>query len=672
MAFKHYDLVSASSGDELQKKLTEKISEGWQPYGSPFTSYDDNGMKIIQAVAAEGDVRVPVEVPDDSGDDSLVAVTGEPDYYYVIPLAGQSNGMACGEGIPLPQTADRPDPRIKQLARRSAITPGGSPCTYNDIIAADHCLHDVQDMSGYNHPKADLGKGQYGTVGQGLHIAKKLLPFIPLNAGILLVPCCRGGSSFSVGDDGTFSENTGASEDSSRWGAGKPLYQDLLFRTKAALSANPKNRLLAVVWVQGEGDLPSGSQQHGSAFTAMVSQFRTDLGAFAGQCTGGSVRSVPWICGDTTYFWKNRYAAQYEAVYGGYKNQEGQNIFFVPFLTDENGVNTATNEPAEDPDIVAAGYYGAASRTGQLVSQTRSSHFSSPARRGIISDRLATAILKHAGWTVDFITGAYPESVGGDTGGEAGSTDNTGSTTPSPDDSGSASSPDSGDTPQGGSREAVSLRASAGGFSQQGWTFTGKSAAITDDADAEDGKAFSLTRTEGTAWSLDAPVDTDAATAAALLLNGGQIRVRFKIPDTALVENQYALGMYWRITPQPAGVAFDDSTVAKTWPNLLSVYLQTDGTNLNLMHHRSANAKLGTFGAFDNNWHTLVLKFAGNNSIQVTPVLDGTEGTPYNLANSPVASPANTLRLTSITPGMTYNLEADSLVVEVNAAAATA
>ncbi|WP_205714713.1 hypothetical protein [Escherichia coli] len=52
-------------------------------------------------------------------------------------------------------------------------------------------------MSTLNHPKADLSKGQYGCVGQGLHIAKKLLPYIPNNAGILLVPCCRGGSAFS-------------------------------------------------------------------------------------------------------------------------------------------------------------------------------------------------------------------------------------------------------------------------------------------------------------------------------------------------------------------------------------------------------------------------------------------------------------------------------------------
>ncbi|ECE6544740.1 hypothetical protein V4F75_004810, partial [Salmonella enterica] len=40
------------------------------------------------------------------------------DYWYVIPVAGQSNGMAYGEGLPLPASLDAPHPRIKQLARR--------------------------------------------------------------------------------------------------------------------------------------------------------------------------------------------------------------------------------------------------------------------------------------------------------------------------------------------------------------------------------------------------------------------------------------------------------------------------------------------------------------------------------------------------------------------------
>ncbi|MDS1663331.1 hypothetical protein QPL06_24770, partial [Escherichia coli] len=104
---------------------------------------------------------------------------------------------------------------------------------------------------------------------------------------------------------------------------------------------------------------------------------------------------VPWICGDTTYFWKQKNESTYQTVYGSYKNKTEKNIHFVPFMTDENGVNVPTNKPEEDPDIPGIGYYGSKWRDSSATwtSQDRASHFSTWARRGIISDRLATAIL---------------------------------------------------------------------------------------------------------------------------------------------------------------------------------------------------------------------------------------------------------------------------------------
>ncbi len=53
---------------------------------------------------------------------------------------------------------------------------------------------------------------------------------------------------------------TGASESSTRWGVGRPLYKDLIGRTKAALAKNPKNVLLAVVWMQGNLTLTERQQ----------------------------------------------------------------------------------------------------------------------------------------------------------------------------------------------------------------------------------------------------------------------------------------------------------------------------------------------------------------------------------------------------------------------------
>ncbi|GDO18128.1 hypothetical protein BvCmsKSP066_03945 [Escherichia coli] len=650
MAFKHYDVVRAASPSDLAERLTQKLKEGWQPFGSPvaITPYT-----LMQAIAAEGDVTTPVVVPDTGAGGSPGVATTEPEYYYVIPLAGQSNGMAYGEGLPLPQTYDRPDSRIKQLARRSTVTPGGDTCAYNDVIPADHCLHDVQDMSALNHPHADLSKGQYGTVGQGLHIAKKLLPYIPQNAGILLVPCCRGGSGLTVGNDGTFSETSGASANSARWGMGKPLYQDFLFRTKAALSKNPKNRLLAVVWMQGENDLADGSQQHSGLFTAMVQQFRADMAAYSAQCVGGSAGSVPWICGDTTYYWKNLNADKYEAVYGGYKGREAQNIFFVPFMTDSSGANTPTNNPSEDPDIPASGYYGAASRTSaNWTSADRASHFSSWARRGIISDRLASAILLHAGRTAELVRGQVvtpPDEK------------------PSPD-TPSTPSPDTPSTPPADTTTMSTLLAyraseSEGQLAPQGWTAGGGKAQIVDDAGASGGKAMKLTKETGkSSWYLE----HDAGNGADLLGKGGLVSCRFKV-DGVLSANRYALALYWPVSSLPQGVTLEGNA----GNNLLaSFYVQSDATDLNVMYHKGnadQNTKLGSFGAFDNEWHTLGFRFAGNNSIQVTPVIDGQDGAPFMLSQSPVGSfAADKLRVTDITKEATYTVLIESITVEVN------
>ncbi|HHL9085919.1 TPA: DUF6645 domain-containing protein [Escherichia coli] len=638
MTFKHYDVVRAGSASGLAEQLTQKIKEGWQPFGSPVAVTPNI---LMQAVAAEGDVSTPVVVPGTGAGGASGVTSGEPDYYYVVVLAGQSNGMAYGEGIPLPETYDRPDPRIKQLARRSTVTPGGEACSYNDVIQADHCLHDVQDMSSFNHPKADLSKGQYGTVGQGLHIAKKLLPYIPQNAGILLVPCCRGGSAFTTGADGSFSEARGASADSACWGAGKPLYQDLVSRTRAALVKNPKNKLLAVVWMQGETDLASGSQQHNGLFTAMVQQFRTDLSSVAAQCVSGNAGTVPWICGDTTYYWKATYGTQYDALYSAYKTLSAQHIFFVPFLTDENGQNTPTNAPAEDPDIVDVGYYGAASRTqGNLVATQRDSHFSSWARRGIISDRLASAILLNAGRTAEFMNGQGLTSPEEKPSPETPSTDGKSMTT------------------------LLSYRASesGGALTPQGWGAEGGSAAVVDDAGASGGKALKLTKQTGKSWFMQ----HDAGNGADLLEKGGLVSCRFKL-DGALTANQYALALYWPVSSLPQGVTLEGNA----GHNLLaSFYVQSDATDLNVMYHKGnpgQNTKLGSFGAFNNEWHTLAFRFAGNNSIQVTPVINGQDGTPFMLSQSPVGIfTADKLRVTDITSNATYPVLIDSIVVEVN------
>ncbi|EAB4164988.1 sialate O-acetylesterase [Salmonella enterica] len=567
------------------------------------------------------------------------------DYWYVLPVTGQSNGMAYGEGLPLPATLDAPHPRIKQLARRSTVTPGGEACHYNDIIPLDHCPHDVQDMSRMNHPHADLSKGEYGTVAQAVHIAKKLLPYIPGNAGILIVPCCRGGSAFTQGADGAYNAASGATEASSRWGVGKPLYHDLTDRTKAALDSNPKNVLLAVVWMQGEFDMASaGYAQQPALFAAMVKQFRSDLADHAAQCPDFNAARVPWICGDTTYYWKNTYPTQYDVVYGSYKNSTEPGVHFVPFMVDENGMNTPTNEPAEDPDIPAAHYYGSASRTnGNMVSSLRGSHFSSWARRNIIPERLASAILLYAGRKTLLAAPSgnsqpQQQTPGGST---AGGTLNY--------------SPQTDEMGYNGRRGDGTLTA-------QGWTTaTGAAFSPVASPDNKGGYVLDIVKSAGKSWTVSQPV----AGGIDLVKFGGRLTAKFRL-TTALASNQYAFAFYL-ILPEasvPADITFAGKTDGGN-PAVMSFFIQTDATSINLMQHKKVNTKLGTFGAYDQKWHTLEIVFPGNNSVNVTPVLDGVTGPAFDLSYSPANPATDTLLLTSITSGTTYGVQLEAFSVQV-------
>lgn len=567
--------------------------------------------------------------------------TTEPEYYFVIPIAGQSNAMSYGEGLPLPATLDAPDPRIKQMARRAKVTPNGADCKYNDVIPADHCLHDVQDMSKYSHPNADLSKGEYGCVGQGLHIAKRLLPYIPKNAGILLVPCARGGSAFTGGAEGTFDEATGATEASMLWGVEKPLYKDLVSRTKKALEVNPKNKLLAVVWMQGEYDLTKVQYaQQPALFNEMVERFRSDLSDHLSQMPEYDTAEVPWICGDTTYYWKEKYPAQYETVYGNYRNNEQKNIFFVPFMYDDNGQRVPTNDPTDDPDITGATYYGAASRSAKnWTSETRNSHFSSWARRGIISERIAAEILSRTAIGAMFLTKNDTKS----------SKDNMNvvrSYTPLVESVG------------------YNGRRGDGSLKGQGWNNIVDCNVTVQDSEDGNGHFVELRKAVTMKpWN----VTKSMTSAADMIRYGGRLTVTFRLKGD-LAADRFGLGLYWRISASdlPSGTTLADAGVAETNPYLMSFFLQTDATNLNLMHHKKQNAKLGTFGAYDNNWHTLEIIYPGANKTTVTPVLDGTNGTPFDLANSPAKTDLNELVLTDITKVTAYGIDISKFEISVN------
>ena len=48
-----YDIITASDSKQLAAKINEKIAEGWQPYGDPFS----HTGQLLQAVVLTADAK---------------------------------------------------------------------------------------------------------------------------------------------------------------------------------------------------------------------------------------------------------------------------------------------------------------------------------------------------------------------------------------------------------------------------------------------------------------------------------------------------------------------------------------------------------------------------------------------------------------------------------------
>ncbi|EEM1821312.1 hypothetical protein GKA92_24805, partial [Salmonella enterica subsp. enterica] len=70
--------------------------------------------------------------------------------------------------------------------------------------------------------------------------------------------------------------------------------------------------------------------------------------------------------------------------------------------------------------------------------------------------------------------------------------------------------------------------------------------------------------------------------------------------------------------------------------------------------------EIASLGKFDNEWHTMELIYPGNNSVMITPVLDGVVKTKVSLSLSSSLAPLDTLYITGITSGSVYVMDVAS------------
>ncbi|MCV2370397.1 sialate O-acetylesterase [Roseateles oligotrophus] len=345
-------------------------------------------------------------------------------HWYVLVIAGQSNAQGFGEALPLREDM-QPSPRIQQLGRYRGMRPDGVyEDRWNKIVDASHQLDDLKDMR-FSNLRGNPELSRSGTVGPGVFIARRLLPFLPEDAGILLMPQAHGGAGMSYGDPGRYTpaeqcgplDQPGASigrsvcnypgaADSNAngamaWaGADAPLYLDLRDRTRFALQANSANRLLGFVWIQGESDAHAGdphASEHGVNFAAMVDRLGSELADRESQFLGRNWTEVAWINVLATHWWDEALPAHREVI-EGYRQlaaQRPSQMHLLDLRFGEDGRPTQTNRDhfhdpaaADYPTEVSPPLTDGRTCEPEMIHI----HISSGAYRGEVSQRIADAL----------------------------------------------------------------------------------------------------------------------------------------------------------------------------------------------------------------------------------------------------------------------------------------
>lgn len=164
--------------------------------------------------------------------------------------------------------------------------------------------------------------------------------------------------------------------------------------------------------------------------------------------------------------------------------------------------------------------------------------------------------------------------------------------------------------------------------------------------ESKGGYVLAITKTAEQIWKIEKP----AANGNDLLKHGNELECKFRL-TTPRVANQYAFAFYWQIAPAdvPQGITFTDRSVPDTLPCVMNFFIQTDGTNINLMVHKSpTNLKMGTFGAYNTDWPTLKVVYHCGNTNRATLHIDGNNIGDISLMNCPENVPLNAIQVTSI------------------------
>lgn len=212
-------------------------------------------IQIIDSVSPDVEL-IKAGLIDSSGNQLIPMNLGEVGKDYVL-CVGQSNMSGHSTTDQYDANIDFTNPRILQR-------PPTGTYQSKEILAADPLWH---------HDKQNQG-----AIGLGLSFAKKCLQAIAPNRVLVLLPQAWGGTGFR----------------NNRWRVGDDLYNSAVNNTNTALIEDSNNRLIAIIWHQGESDVNYSKYEYAEQLDTMIVGLRNSI---------SGANDVPFFLGEMAETW---------------------------------------------------------------------------------------------------------------------------------------------------------------------------------------------------------------------------------------------------------------------------------------------------------------------------------------------------------------------------------
>lgn len=251
--------------------------------------------------------------------------------YAILTVSGQSNALGYDESKVEETDYYSPHPRIKQLGLYGEHNLQVIPLTYSP--------EDAQDMRDFSHPESP---DKPGTKGVHLPLARLLLPELPEDYQLLVIPVAYGGTYFGSQehDDGDYDPE--AMKDAVynaklRWGVHSSYYRMLKDRLNYVLSWNESNIYLGNIWIQGESDAANGTVEvQKQEFETLLNDFVQYFDQhYSDRITKPSYRDL-WFVVESSSFWQKMPA--YQDILANYRRLLPETFIDIPIDTDTNRI----------------------------------------------------------------------------------------------------------------------------------------------------------------------------------------------------------------------------------------------------------------------------------------------------------------------------------------------